>query len=110
MSLTVFALLPTALCSVNALMVNVLFLFQTVFEKNNNICYSLVKTMMAEAPLTSISIMHNGTTLAVGSTRGKIYIYDLRQGATPIRTMTAHRSSVQHLQFQQSIKPTKVYL
>ena len=39
-----------------------------------------VRTMTAESPLTSIDLMNDGATLAVGSTRGKIYIYDLRQG------------------------------
>ena len=36
--------------------------------------------MTAESPLTSIDLMNDGATLAVGSTRGKIYIFDLRQG------------------------------
>ena len=59
--------------------------------------------MIAESPLTSIDLMHDGATLAAGSTRGKIYIYDLRQGASPITTLSAHKSSVQSLQFQYSV-------
>ncbi len=61
--------------------------------------YSAFKTMVVESPLTSVNLHHDGSTLAVGSTRGKIYIYDLRQGTTPLRVIPAHRSSVQSLQF-----------
>ena len=70
----------------------------------NESCCSVVKTMMAESPLTSIDLLYDGATLAVGSTRGKVFIYDLRQGDSPIRTMTAHKSSVQALAFQYSSK------
>ena len=66
--------------------------------------YRPVKIMEAESPLTSIDLLHNGATLAVGSSRGKIYIYDLRHGAQPISTIsTAHKSSVQCLKFQYSV-------
>ena len=44
--------------------------------------------------------MHDGVTLAVGSMRGKIYVYDLRKTAEPLRSITAHKSSIQSLHFQ----------
>ncbi len=44
------------------------------------LCFRQLKTMKAESPLTSIDIMDDGATFAVGSTRGKIYVYDLRKG------------------------------
>ena len=56
--------------------------------------------MQAESPLTSIDLSQDGATLAVGSNRGKIYFYDLRQGATPVRIMAEHKASVQGLKFQ----------
>lgn len=59
-----------------------------------------VKVMTAEAPLTSVDFMSDGATLAVGSTRGKIYIYDLRSGSTPVSTTVAHKTSVQSLAFR----------
>lgn len=59
-----------------------------------------VRTMTAESPLTSIDVMHDGATLAVGSTRGKIYIYDLRKGTEPVKTVTAHTGAIQCLAFQ----------
>ena len=64
--------------------------------------------MTAESPLTSIDLMSDGITLAVGSTRGKIYIYDLRAGDEPLKKLTAHKSSVQSLKFQVSVNQTKV--
>lgn len=73
------------------------------------VCYDVqgkkpVKTLMAESPLTSIDVMSNGAILAVGSTRGKIFMYDLRQGSTPMKVINAHKSSVQCLKFQNSSK------
>ncbi|KAK2145367.1 hypothetical protein LSH36_683g03118 [Paralvinella palmiformis] len=72
------------------------------------ICYDVVqkqplRMMTAESPLTSIDVMLDGSTLAVGTTRGKVYIYDLRLGATPIKVLTAHKSSVQSLRFQNGV-------
>ena len=64
--------------------------------------------MSAESPLTSIDLMPDGATLAVGSTGGKVFIYDLRQGATPVKVLAAHSSSVQSLKFQHGAKPAKV--
>lgn len=56
--------------------------------------------MTAESALTSIALHANGSTLAVGSTRGKIYLYDLRKGTEPFHSMAAHRASIQTLRFQ----------
>ncbi|KAK3585866.1 hypothetical protein CHS0354_038398 [Potamilus streckersoni] len=69
------------------------------------VCYDLqakkpVKIMSTESPLTSIDAMSDGITFAVGSTRGKIHVYDLRHGSVPIRIINAHKSSVQGLKFQ----------
>lgn len=53
-----------------------------------------------DAPLTCVDSMGNGIDIAVGSTRGKIYHFDLRMGSVPLRTLDAHKSSVQGLRFQ----------
>lgn len=60
--------------------------------------------MTADSPLTSIDTKQDGFTVAVGSTRGKIYHYDLRMSSVPVRTLDAHKSSVQCLRFQMEIK------
>ncbi|XP_076095952.1 protein NEDD1-like [Mytilus galloprovincialis] len=72
------------------------------------VCYDTqgkkpVKTMTAENPLTSIDVMSDGATVAVGSTRGIIYLYDLRHGNAPMKTINAHKSSVQNVKFQHGL-------
>jgi len=67
----------------------------------------VVKVINVDAPLTSVDSMHNGIDIAVGSTRGKIYHFDLRMGSTPLKILDAHKSSVQGIRFQSGIS-TKV--
>ncbi|XP_067914854.1 protein NEDD1 isoform X2 [Heterodontus francisci] len=80
-------------------------LFATVgLDKKIN-CYDssskmLLRTISVEAPLTAIDFMTDGATLAVGSIRGKIYVYDLRVTTTPIKVVSAHKKSVRCLKFQ----------
>ncbi|XP_068132997.1 protein NEDD1 isoform X2 [Hyperolius riggenbachi] len=71
------------------------------------ICYDVsskivLQTVVAESPLTAVDFMPDGATLAVGSSRGKIYLYDLRMFSSPIKTVGAHKTSVQCIQFQHS--------
>ncbi|XP_029810637.1 protein NEDD1 isoform X2 [Suricata suricatta] len=71
----------------------------------------LVKTLVADAPLTAVDFMPDGAALAVGSSRGKIYQYDLRMLKSPVKTITAHKTSVRCIAFQYSTalsKPTAV--
>ncbi|XP_048213708.1 protein NEDD1 isoform X2 [Perognathus longimembris pacificus] len=67
----------------------------------------LVKTLVAEAPLTAVDFMPDGATLAIGSSRGKIYQYDLRMLKSPVKTINAHKTSVQCIAFQYSTALTK---
>ncbi|XP_028398227.1 protein NEDD1-like isoform X2 [Dendronephthya gigantea] len=60
----------------------------------------MIKDMNAESPLTSISFMHDGAAFAVGTTCGRIFVYDLRSGSTPLNSTVAHKSSVQSVSFQ----------
>ncbi|KAM4749556.1 protein NEDD1 [Rhinophrynus dorsalis] len=71
------------------------------------ICYDvsskiLLQTVVAESPLTAVDFMPDGATLAVGSSRGKIYLYDLRMLNSPMKTVSAHKTSVQCIKFQHS--------
>ncbi|XP_007947958.2 protein NEDD1 [Orycteropus afer afer] len=60
----------------------------------------VVKTLVADAPLTAVDFMADGATLAIGSSRGKIYQYDLRMLKSPVKTISAHKTSVQCIAFQ----------
>uniref|UniRef100_A0A4W3J6C3 NEDD1 gamma-tubulin ring complex targeting factor n=1 Tax=Callorhinchus milii TaxID=7868 RepID=A0A4W3J6C3_CALMI len=62
----------------------------------------ILRNIYVESPLTAIDFMTDGATLAVGTIRGKIYIYDLRLATSPLKIVTAHRKPVQCLKFQQS--------
>ena len=67
-----------------------------------------MKTLVADAPLTAVDFMPDGATLAIGSSRGKIYQYDLRMLKSPIKTISAHKTSVQCIAFQYSTVLSKV--
>lgn len=68
----------------------------------------IVKTLVADAPLTAVDFMPDGATLAIGSSRGKIYQYDLRMLKSPVKTISAHKTSVQCIAFQYSTVFSKV--
>ncbi|XP_072511748.1 protein NEDD1 isoform X2 [Notamacropus eugenii] len=61
-----------------------------------------LRSLVAEAPLTAVDFMPDGATLAIGSSRGKIYQYDLRMLNSPVKTILAHKTSVQCITFQAS--------
>lgn len=56
--------------------------------------------------MTAVSFMTDGATLAVGSIRGKIYVYDLRVTSSPLKVVSAHKKSVRCLKFQNG--PTQI--
>ncbi|XP_076967831.1 protein NEDD1 isoform X2 [Tamandua tetradactyla] len=70
----------------------------------------LVKTLVADAPLTAVDFMPDGASLAIGSSRGKIYQYDLRMLKSPVKTISAHKTSVQCIAFQYSTVLSKTSL
>uniref|UniRef100_A0ACB8FP53 Uncharacterized protein n=1 Tax=Sphaerodactylus townsendi TaxID=933632 RepID=A0ACB8FP53_9SAUR len=59
-----------------------------------------LRTLVAESPLTAVEFMPEGTTLAVGSSRGKIYHYDLRKLTAPVKSVSAHKTSVKCIALQ----------
>ncbi|XP_069140779.1 protein NEDD1-like [Argopecten irradians] len=88
--------------------INSIFLISVGLDKRI-ICYDLEgkkypKVITAESPLTSVDVMPDGVIVAVGSTLGKIFIYDLRKGDTPVKVLNAHKSSVQCLRFTNDLQ------
>lgn len=67
-----------------------------------------MKTLVADSPLTAVAFMPDGATLAIGSSRGKIYQYDLRILKSPVKTISAHKTSVQCIAFQYPTALSKV--
>ncbi|XP_009880885.1 PREDICTED: protein NEDD1 isoform X2 [Charadrius vociferus] len=62
----------------------------------------LLTTIVADFPLTTVDFMPDGTTLAIGCSRGKICQYDLRQLTSPVKTVTAHKGCVKCIRLQSS--------
>ncbi|XP_062276434.1 protein NEDD1 [Scomber scombrus] len=60
----------------------------------------VVRSIRVENPLTSVDFTPDGTGLVVGSSRGKIYQYDLRNCNASTRITVAHKTSVTCLRFQ----------
>ncbi|XP_054129824.1 protein NEDD1 isoform X1 [Melozone crissalis] len=60
----------------------------------------LLKTIVADFPLTAVDFMPDGTTLAIGCSRGKICQYDLRQLTSPVKTVPAHKGCVKCIRLQ----------
>ncbi|XP_036373864.1 protein NEDD1 [Megalops cyprinoides] len=80
-------------------------LFVTVGLDKKIICYDtsskiVLRSMRVESPLTAIDFMPDGAGLAVGSTQGRVYLYDLRNLNAPVKTAIAHKTSVTCLRFQ----------
>ncbi|NXW08562.1 NEDD1 protein, partial [Fregetta grallaria] len=70
----------------------------------------LLTTIVADFPLTTVDFMPDGTTLAVGCSRGKICQYDLRQLTSPVKTVIAHKGCVKCIRFQFSTTFSKTNL
>jgi len=57
-------------------------------------------TIHCEQPLTCVDFDQDGVTLAVGTSRGKLLVYDLRNSKAPVESFAAHNSSVSSAVFK----------
>ena len=72
---------------------------------NNIVCYDVrekeaLRSYPTKYCLSALDLMPDGLTLAVGSNRGKIIIFDLRKANAPVKCFDAHKTQVQKLAFQ----------
>ncbi|MCI4380195.1 hypothetical protein PGIGA_G00237070 [Pangasianodon gigas] len=82
-------------------------LFITVGLDKKIVCYDtsskvIFRSKQVESPLTAVDFTPDGAGLVVGSTQGRIYMYDLRNLSAPVKTTTAHKTSVTCIRFQHS--------
>ncbi|XP_059402348.1 protein NEDD1-like isoform X2 [Carassius carassius] len=87
-------------------------LFITVGLDKKIVCYDTSSKMVfrnkqVESPLTAIDFTPDGAGLLVGSTQGRIYLYDLRNLSAPVKITTAHKTSVTCIRFQNSTSKLK---
>lgn len=59
-----------------------------------------VCNLVLEQPCTTVDFDVDGKTVAVGTSRGKVFVYDLRNTSTAWRTLTAHNGKVATLAFK----------
>ena len=58
-------------------------------------CYDVLSgktaaTIKTNEPLTCVDFHHDGTTIALGTSKGNIFVYDLRSTKDPCHTLRAH--------------------
>ncbi|RUS91257.1 hypothetical protein EGW08_000969, partial [Elysia chlorotica] len=58
-----------------------------------------IQTIVADHPLTCVDVLHDGTTVAMGTMHGQVFLYDMRKSSSPVFSFPAHRSSVKRLSF-----------
>ncbi|XP_065598746.1 protein NEDD1 [Cyrtonyx montezumae] len=94
--------------------VNELLLVTVGLDKRINLydtsSKKLLTTIVAEYPLTTVNFMPDGTTLTIGSSRGKICQYDLRKLTSPVKTVVAHKGCVACIRLQFSSSFSKANL
>ncbi|KAI5617562.1 protein NEDD1 isoform X1, partial [Silurus asotus] len=88
-------------------------LFITVGLDKKIVCYDtsskvIFRSKQVESPLTTVDFTPDGAGLVVGSTQGRIYMYDLRNLSAPVKTTMAHKTSVTCIRFQHSNTRLKV--
>lgn len=62
-----------------------------------------VSNLVLEQPCTAVDFDVDGTTVAIGTSRGKVFIYDLRNTTTAWRSFQAHNGKVGTLAFKPTI-------
>lgn len=61
----------------------------------------LVKVITADSPLSSLSFMDDGVTIASGTSTGKLLLFDLRASSSPFQVLDAHSPfPINCMQFQ----------
>lgn len=66
-----------------------------------------VKTINTEGPVTCCDFMNDGCTVAAGTASGRLYMFDLRHGSTPLKVIPAHKTSIRSVSFQKIPKENK---
>lgn len=67
-----------------------------------------VLSLSLESPLTAVDFDIDGVTMAAGTSRGKVLIYDLRSPKSALMSLAAHNSSVHSLVYKHKIDKVNV--
>jgi len=68
----------------------------------------MIMSIQCENPLTAADFDIDGVSMAVGTSRGKVLVYDLRSPKTPTKTFIAHNTSVTSMVFKHKVDRQQV--
>merc|ERR1719427_1360379 len=68
----------------------------------------VILSIHCENPLTAADFDLDGVSMAVGTSRGKVLVYDLRSPKTPMQSLTAHNTSVTSLVYKHRVDRQQV--
>ena len=68
----------------------------------------VIMTIHCDNPLTAVDFDMDGVSMAVGTSRGKILVYDLRKPKSPMKTFQAHNTSVSSLVYKHRVDEQQV--
>lgn len=73
-------------------------IYKNFFLNNSHIFLCrILKKIEVDSPVSAIEFCPDGTSLVVGTNRGKILVYDLRSISTPVQSILAHSTSITKL-------------
>lgn len=78
-----------------------------IFKLTNLYLNRILKKIEVDSPVSAIEFYPDGTSLVVGTTRGKILMYDLRSISTPVQSIMAHSTSISKLLCRISVQQVK---
>ncbi|XP_043564534.1 protein NEDD1-like isoform X2 [Chiloscyllium plagiosum] len=61
---------------------------------------SVLYCIRADCPLTALELLPDGTALLIGTSRGKVSLYDLRNMEFPVKSSKAHKGAVRCIKLQ----------
>lgn len=62
--------------------------------------YRILHSTRAGSPLTAVELLADGTTLMIGSSQGKVSLYDFRNMEFPVKSSKVHSSAVRCIKLQ----------
>ncbi|XP_067854365.1 protein NEDD1-like [Heptranchias perlo] len=61
---------------------------------------SILHSIRTDSPLTAVELLPDGTTLVIGSSQGKVSLYDFRNMKFPVKSSKAHSTAVRCIKLQ----------
>ncbi|KAI4467895.1 protein nedd1 [Holotrichia oblita] len=79
-------------------------MYDTKSKTINKLFENVPSVSSTQHPLSAVDVSLDGTTVAIGSQEGIIYLYDMRNFLQPVMVWKAHNSKINKLLFQYPVK------